>query len=96
LIAFVGTLVGLGWWHETPKGCRNMDAEVLRIPLVGMVLRNIAVARYTQTLGTLIPSSVSILDGLTMYVTYSVHLALSRLDYYDVIVLTPPLGGIIE
>jgi type IV pilus assembly protein PilC len=66
LVAIIGSTVGLIWWHKTPKGRHVMDSIVLRLPVVGMVIRKIAVARFTQTLGTLITSGVSILDALTI------------------------------
>ncbi|MFQ5724204.1 MAG: type II secretion system F family protein, partial [Terriglobia bacterium] len=50
----------------TPKGRYAFDAALLKTPLVGMVLRRIAVARFTRTLGTLIASGVPILEGLTI------------------------------
>jgi type IV pilus assembly protein PilC len=37
---------------------------VLKLPMIGMLLRKIAVARFTRTLGTLISSGVPILEGL--------------------------------
>jgi type IV pilus assembly protein PilC len=47
-----------------PAGRRRLDALWLRLPLVGRVLRKIAVARFCRTLGTLTSSGVPILDGL--------------------------------
>jgi type IV pilus assembly protein PilC len=41
-----------------------LDAALLKAPLVGLLLRKIAVARFTRTLGTLIASGVPILEGL--------------------------------
>ena len=51
-------------WHDTPHGRRFLDSAVLRIPVIGMLLRKIAVARFCRTLGTLTASGVPILDGL--------------------------------
>jgi type IV pilus assembly protein PilC len=51
-------------WHETPHGRRILDGAMLRIPVIGMLLRKIAVARFCRTLGTLTASGVPILDGL--------------------------------
>jgi type IV pilus assembly protein PilC len=66
LAAMIGAVFGIRWWHKTPKGRHVMDAIVLKLPIVGVLLRKIAVARFTQTLGTLITSGVSILDALTI------------------------------
>ena len=51
-------------WHKTPHGRRILDGLLLKIPVVGMLLRKIAVARFCRTLGTLTASGVPILDGL--------------------------------
>jgi type IV pilus assembly protein PilC len=61
---FVAAAVGLKIWHGTPQGRMAIDATLLRMPLIGMLLRKIAVARFTRTLGTLISSGVPILEGL--------------------------------
>jgi len=51
-------------WYGTPQGRFVIDTLLLKAPVVGMVLRKIAVARFTRTLGTLIASGVPILEGL--------------------------------
>ena len=50
--------------YATPKGRRAIDRMLLAVPIVGDLLRKSAVSRFTRTLGTLISSGVSILDGL--------------------------------
>ena len=64
LVAFVGIIFGLKVWHGTPQGRYILDAALLKIPLMGPLLRKIGVARFTRTLGTLIASGVPILEGL--------------------------------
>ncbi|MGA7915150.1 MAG: type II secretion system F family protein [Candidatus Acidiferrales bacterium] len=64
LVAFVGTGFALKMWYATPGGRMALDTVVLKIPLVGPLMRKIAVARFTRTLGTLISSGVPILEGL--------------------------------
>jgi type IV pilus assembly protein PilC len=51
-------------YYETHKGRRVVDRLMLRTPIIGMILRKIAVARFCRTLSTLISSGVPILDGL--------------------------------
>ena len=51
-------------WNETAQGRRRVDATLLQLPVLDYVLRKSAVARFTRTLGTLISSGVSILEGL--------------------------------
>jgi type IV pilus assembly protein PilC len=52
--------------RKHPKGLYMWDRMLLNLPVLGMVLRKIAVARFTRTLGTLITSGVPILEGLTI------------------------------
>src|SRR5581483_5722834 len=53
-------------YHETEKGRRVLDGLILKAPIVGMLMRKIAVARFCRTLSTLTASGVPILDGLTI------------------------------
>jgi type IV pilus assembly protein PilC len=64
LAFFVGSIIFLKVWHGTPQGRLAIDAAILKIPVLGMLMRKIAVARFTRTLGTLISSGVPILEGL--------------------------------
>jgi len=51
-------------YRATSNGRLKIDKFLLRVPVLGDVLRKSAVSRFTRTLGTLISSGVSILDGL--------------------------------
>lgn len=51
-------------FYATPAGQLIIDKALLKVPVLGDVLRKSAVSRFTRTLGTLISSGVSILDGL--------------------------------
>ena len=57
-----------GWafrtYYGTAKGRRVVDAITLKMPILGSILRKIAVARFCRTLSTLMASGVPILDGL--------------------------------
>src|ERR1700758_3210906 len=67
LLIFVGGIagfVGLKIWHGTPGGRMVIDTVILKLPVLGILMRKIAVARFTRTLGTLISSGVPILEGL--------------------------------
>jgi type IV pilus assembly protein PilC len=57
-------IIALNRWHKTPHGRRVLDGLLLKIPIIGMLLRKIAVARFCRTLATLTASGVPILDGL--------------------------------
>ena len=64
LVALIGGVVGLKVWYGTPQGKFILDTIVLKLPVLGILMRKIAVARFTRTLGTLISSGVPILEGL--------------------------------
>jgi type IV pilus assembly protein PilC len=64
LVAFAGAIFGLKLWYGTAQGRYAIDATILRLPVLGILMRKIAVARFTRTLGTLIASGVPILEGL--------------------------------
>jgi type IV pilus assembly protein PilC len=51
-------------YAATEKGRWSVDAMVLKLPIVGLLLRKIAVARFCRTMATLLASGVPILDGL--------------------------------
>src|SRR5277367_1053349 len=64
VVGFVATIIGLKIWYGTPQGRFVLDTITLKLPVLGMVMRKIAVARFTRTLGTLISSGVPILESL--------------------------------
>jgi len=51
-------------WIKTDNGSRIFDTYVLKLPLFGPMLRKVAVAKFTRTLGTLVKSGVPILQAL--------------------------------
>ncbi len=59
-----GLVFALKAWYRTPTGHLMLDKLLLNLPVLGDMLRKSAVSRFTRTLGTLISSGVSILDGL--------------------------------
>ena len=64
VIAVVLIVVGLKQYYKTPAGHLQIDAFLLKIPVLGDLLRKVAVARFCRTLGTLISSGVPILEGM--------------------------------
>jgi type IV pilus assembly protein PilC len=64
LAAILGGGFILKRYYATQSGKLNIDRMLLRLPVLGDVIRKSAVSRFTRTLGTLISSGVSILDGL--------------------------------
>ena len=68
ILAFIAAFF-LGSWlfkryYQTSAGRLQMDALFLRLPIVGILIRKVAVAKFSRTLGTMISSGVPILDGL--------------------------------
>jgi type IV pilus assembly protein PilC len=82
IVIGLSKFVGRFWWvlivgaivsflaikqiRRDPKGRFMLDNFLLHLPVLGSVLRKIAVARFTRTLGTLITSGVPILEGLAI------------------------------
>jgi type IV pilus assembly protein PilC len=60
----VAGIFGLRAWYRTAAGRTTIDAFLLKTPVFGILIRKVAVAKFTRTLGTLISSGVAILDGL--------------------------------
>jgi type IV pilus assembly protein PilC len=66
IVGGVGVFLGVKQIRKHPRGRYYFDAMLLKLPIIGMLLRKIAVARFTRTLGTLITSGVPILEGLAI------------------------------
>ncbi|MBI1740169.1 MAG: type II secretion system F family protein [Acidobacteriales bacterium] len=82
IVIGLSSFVGHFWWFffaaviagvfgvkqilKNPRGRYYFDAMLLKLPAIGLLLRKIAVARFTRTLGTLITSGVPILEGLAI------------------------------
>jgi type IV pilus assembly protein PilC len=64
VLVMVATGILISRYYKTYRGRRVIDGMLLRVPIIGMLLRKIAVARFCQTLATLTASGVPILDGL--------------------------------
>jgi len=65
-ISIAALVYGTKKYHATYKGKRVLDGILLRVPVLGALLRKIAVARFCRTLSTLTSSGVPILEGLTI------------------------------
>jgi len=64
ILGTVGIVVGIIYFKKTPTGALYWDKMMLRMPVLGNLVRKSSVARFTRTLGTLLSSGVSILDAL--------------------------------
>jgi len=57
-------IFGIKKWYQTVKGRHALDGGILKIPILGDVVRKISIARFTRTLSTLLTSGVPILEAL--------------------------------
>jgi type IV pilus assembly protein PilC len=64
LLGGVAVFFGVRQYYQTDQGRLLIDGGLLKMPILGDMLRKAAVARFTRTLGTLVSSGVSILEGL--------------------------------
>jgi type IV pilus assembly protein PilC len=64
IMALAGLAFAVRSYYRTDRGRHLIDALLLRLPILGTILRKVAVARFCRTLSTLISSGVPLLDGL--------------------------------
>lgn len=64
IAAIFGSIWGVKKFYSTPVGRKKIDAFALKAPIAGPLIRKVAVAKFTRTLGTMISSGVPIMDGL--------------------------------
>lgn len=68
ILYLIAALVLFGFafkkYYATEKGRDTVDALVLKLPVFGMLLRKVAVAKFTRTMGTMLSSGVAILEAL--------------------------------
>jgi len=63
-IGAVAGFIGVKKFFESERGIRLFDTNILRVPVIGLLQKKVAVAKFTRTLGTLIASGVPILQAL--------------------------------
>ena len=64
LISLIAAGVGISYYYKTPKGRWQIDSLMLKMPIIGSILRKVAVARFSRILSTLLSSGVPILQSL--------------------------------
>jgi type IV pilus assembly protein PilC len=62
----IGIAVGISMYYKTSQGRMSIDKMMLRMPIIGDLLRKVAVARFSQNMAILLSSGVPILDGLAI------------------------------
>ena len=66
VLGLAGIIIGIRSYYQTDNGQMNIDRLLLRLPIVGDLLRKVAVARFSQNMAILLSSGVPILDGLAI------------------------------
>ncbi|HYA30427.1 MAG TPA: type II secretion system F family protein [Acidobacteriota bacterium] len=66
IIGGVGIFMSISFYYKTPQGRMQIDGLLLRMPIIGDLLRKVAVARFSQNMALLLSSGVPILDGLAI------------------------------
>jgi type IV pilus assembly protein PilC len=64
LASIIAMVIALKFYYKTPGGRRVIDRILLKLPVLGLIFRKIAVARFSRTLSTLLSSGVPILQSL--------------------------------
>ena len=64
IMAVAGIIYAIKKYYATDQGSMVIDTFMLKVPVIGMLIKKVAVARFTRTLATLISSGVPILEGL--------------------------------
>ena len=78
IVALVGGTIGVMYSYRQPRGKEFWHRLLLTVPLLGPVMRKIAVARFTRTLGTLLSSGVPILDALEIVAKASGNVVIEK------------------
>ena len=81
IIALVALFIGFKQFRKSAFGKKQTDALALKLPIFGNLLRKVAVARFTRTLGTMISSGVPILDALEICAKTSGNVILEEVVY---------------
>ena len=63
-IFFLGLFFGFRYYYQTEKGRERIDDYLLHIPVLGSLIKKVAIAKFTRTLSTMLSSGVPILEGL--------------------------------
>jgi type IV pilus assembly protein PilC len=81
LVSIIGIVIFITQFRRTERGRIIIDAILLKLPVVGILLRKVAIAKFTRTLGTLVGSGVPILDSLDITAKTSGNKVIERAIY---------------
>ena len=74
----IGGYFGFKKFYKTDAGRAKIDGIVMKLPIFGILIKKVAIAKFSRTLGTLIKSGVPILQGLETVATTSGNLVIER------------------
>ncbi len=81
IIAAVIFFIALSRYRKTEKGRLVVDAIALKMPVLGILLRKVAVAKFTRTMGTMLSSGVAILEALDIVAKTAGNKVIERAIY---------------
>ena len=81
IIAFIAAGFLFKKYRNSTGGRKKTDAQALKLPVFGTLLKKVAVARFTRTLGTMISSGVPILDALEIVAKTSGNVVLEEVIF---------------
>ena len=64
LVVIIGLVVAIHFYYKTPRGRKQIDTLLLKLPILGSIFLKITIARFSRTLSTLLSSGVPILQSL--------------------------------
>ena len=82
VVGTVGSVYAFRWFYRNPKGRVVFDTTMLKLPIFGPLIKKVAVAKFTRTLGTMIASGVPILDGLDIVARSAGNKVIERAIYF--------------
>jgi type IV pilus assembly protein PilC len=78
IVGAILAAIALRWIYGTDRGRLAFDTAFLKLPVIGEVLRKVAVARFSRTLGTMLSSGVPILDALEIVARTAGNVVIER------------------
>jgi len=78
ILGLVLLVVGVRQIRKTKRGCEVIDRLLLRLPVFGMLIRKVTVARFSRTLGTMLASGVPILEALDIVAATSGNVVIEK------------------
>ncbi|KPA18144.1 type II secretion system protein F [Candidatus Magnetomorum sp. HK-1] len=81
ILGLVGFVYAYRRFYKTPFGNRFMDDLFLKLPVVGLLIRKVSVAKFTRTLSTMLSSGVSILEALDIVAKTAGNKTIERAIY---------------